>query len=607
MDYVIVCAPVGTGLKGAVAKFKNAFGGNNVAHQDVEALLCGSTEAEDALSHVGIFKPPNRQEWPEMKEITWYLPRDKVIDLWHGALRDALHELRRSNGGLKLLSCHLILYCGRRDEFYSPLDVNLFVEKKGRTIPKPSHLLLLIDDIYDMYLRLTDKDQVFDTQERIDRYLERIWDEVEDKEGSQNFPPNLHSSLIFEWKLCVLSNLLSWRHSEILMAESLARQLDAKFLLWGVKQPTKIAAAWLRKSDSTLVYLSHPISRPRQQKIEGGSWPPIVPQFNELQDRLFKHNLVCVMPTAIDEYRIAQKSEEGTVLKRRLPVLEERWPSPAENKDFLLYIVPKNSTDMDHQEVFTNKDPYSKSELADREVVSTQLRSLESQIMFQIASRDHFLVSSTNGLLVFRPFYLKNEFSHGVKAEIDHWNILTCRYSKDPNTRAEKREKEEDIDTNRRAAFIHFDDDISSFLQFAKSDEARKRGLDLDRLIDGNIVQRIGAEFSLADDIARDAYQTRKYGKSTSGLDSGRVPNATKIERALPEIFKKARITTLRVQLTGTPASSSKVGIWIVKDEKELERYYEEIANFLKTKTSAPSKWKERAIDLWNKAEDNQS
>jgi hypothetical protein len=114
-----------------------------------------------------------------------------------------------------------------------------------------------------------DKGQLFDTQDRIDRYLKRIWDEVEDKEGSQNFPPNLHSSLIFEWKISVLSNLLSWRHSEILMAESLARQLDANFLLWGVKQPTKIAASWLGKLDSTLVYLSHPISRPRRQKNRG--------------------------------------------------------------------------------------------------------------------------------------------------------------------------------------------------------------------------------------------------------------------------------------------------------------------------------------------------
>ena len=126
-------------------------------------------------------------------------------------------------------------------------------------------------------------------------------------------------------------------------------------------------------------------------------------------------------------------------------------------------------------------------------------------------------------------------------------------------------------------------------------------------MIDDNIVQRIGAEFSLADDIARDAYLTIEYEKSTSGLDSGRVHNLIKIKRALPEIKKEARITTLRVQLTGTRASSSKVGMWIVKDEKELGRYYEEIANFLKTKTLPPSIWEERAIDLWNKAEENPS
>ena len=363
MDYVIVCAPAGTGLGVAVAKFKNAFGVNNVAHRDVEAILCSSTKAEDALSHVEIFKPSNHQDWPKMKEITWHLPRDRVIELWSDALREAVHQLRNSNEdsneNVKLLSCHLTLYCGRRDEFYSPFNVNLFVEKEGEEIiSKPSHLLLLIDDIYDMYLRLTDKDQLFDTQERKDRYLEQIWDEVEDKKGPQNFPPNLHSYLILEWKLCVLTNLLSWRHSEILMAENLARQLDAKFLLWGVKQPTKIAAAWLRKPYSTL-YFSHPISRPRRQKIEEGSWPPIVSQFNELQDKLFERNLVGVMPTAIDEYRIARNREEGTFLKRRFPVLGERWPLPAKNIDSLLYSRPKNSADMHHKELLTNEDTAS--------------------------------------------------------------------------------------------------------------------------------------------------------------------------------------------------------------------------------------------------------
>ena len=604
MDYVIVCAPAGTGLGVAVDKFKNAFGVNNVAHQDVEALLCGSLGAKEVLSGLGYSEPSNRQDWPGMEEITWHLPRDKVISLWSDALRYALNELQNSNADLKLLSCHLTLYCGRRDEFYSPLNVNLFVEKIGKTIRKPSHLLLLIDDIYDMYLRLSDKNQLFDTQDRIDRYLERIWNEVEDKEGPQNFQHNLRSSLIFEWKLCVLSNLLSWRHSEILMAENLARQLDAKFLLWGVKQPTKIAAAWLRKSDSTLVYLSHPISRPRRQKIEGGSWPPIVSQFNELQDRLFEYNLVGVMPTAIDEYRIAQKSEEGTVLKRRLPVLEERWPLPATDIDSLLYSTRKNSADMHHKDLLTNKGPSSKSELADGEVVSTQLRALESQIMFQIASRDHLLVSSTNGLLVFRPFYRKGEFSGGVQAEIDHWDILTSRYSKDPNTRAEKREKEEDIDSNRRAAFIHFDDDFFSFLDFAKREDSN---VFLNQSVDTWIARIIGVKFGLEELIARKLYTAIKSGRSTSGLDSGIVHNVAEIKRALPEIKKEARITALLEQLTGTRASSSKIGIWIVKDEKELGRYYEEIANFLKRKTPQPSKWEERAIDLWDKAEENPS
>jgi hypothetical protein len=161
---------------------------------------------------------------------------------------------------------------------------------------------------------------------------------------------------------------------------------------------------------------------------------------------------------------------------------------------------------------------------------------------------------------------------------------------------------------SRRAAFIHFDDDFFSFLDFAKREDSNVL---LNQSIDSWIVWIIGDEFRLEEPIARDIYLSIKSGKSTSGLDKGIVPNPSKIKSALPEIKKEATIAALREHLTGTRASSSKIGIWIVKDEKELGNYYEEIANFLKApetlETPSPSKWKERAIDLWKKAEDNET
>lgn len=144
-----------------------------------------------------------------------------------------------------------------------------------------------------------------------------------------------------------------------------------------------------------------------------------------------------------------------------------------------------------------------------------------------------------------------------------------------------------------------------SFLEFAKREDSN---VFLNQLVDRWIVWIIGDKFRLEEPIAREVYISIKSEKSTSGLDKGIVPNLSEIKRALPEIKKEAKITALRELLTGTQASSSKIGIWIVKDEKELGRYYEEIANFLKPpETPPPSKWEERAIDLWNKAEDNQS
>ena len=224
--------------------------------------------------------------------------------------------------------------------------------------------------------------------------------------------------------------------------------------------------------------------------------------------------------------------------------------------------------------------------------------------MFQIASRDHLLVSYTTGLLVFRPFYSKGEFSGGVQAEIDHWDLLTSRYSKDPNTRAEKRKMEVASNSNRRAAFIHFDEDFFSFLKFAKREDSN---VFLNQLVDNRIVELIGDKFWYNSPLSHKIFTAMQYRRSTSGLDSGIVPKFGEIESALPEIKKEARISALQEQLTGTRASSSKIGIGIVKDEEELGRYYEEIANFLKTKTPQPSKWKKRAIDLWDKAEANPS
>ena len=575
VGYTIVCAPAATGLSEAVKRLKRECKGT-VAHEDVEKILCESREATEALSSLDIQKPEGRPKWPQMSDITWNLPRENVIKLWCEALRDAVHRLQTSNTDLKILSCHLILYGGRRDEFYSPLDVRSLLKTKGdEIIFGPSHVLLLIDDIYDSYLRLTKEGEIFDVNNRVEPYLEQIWDD-EGNSGPEAFRPELRSSLTLQWKLGILTNLLSWRHSEILMAEALANQAGAEFLLWGVKQPVQLAATWLSTMNPKSVYLSHPISRPRRKKRQQGAWPEVVFEFNQLQERLFQNGLTAIMPTAIDEFRIRRRKPKKASLGQRSAELEERWPVPTEDVELLLYSFPPDCADMNHLRLFTSPE----MPVPDPAVTDVQLRALENHISFQVSSRDHLLVSHTNYLLVFRPFYRATddapiEFSDGVKAEIDHWTIMARSNVK------------------RRAAFIHLLEDVKTFWLFIQSAAARQRGLFIDQLIEDEIVS------ILASRLGRDSVATRrilkavKAKKVSTTLDKGATPDANRVRGLLPEVTEQARIIAVGQLLTGTPISPQ-VGLWILNGSAELEACCAQIAVFFKDDDSpSPEEWKQ--------------
>jgi hypothetical protein len=121
--YIVVCAPSGSGLRGAIEKLRNILPDTDV--QDVEDILCESRQAEEDLSKAGVSRPLNAPKWPEMYDITWNLSRSQIVDLWKDAVSEALYRLKKSEKVIKILFCHLIYYGGRRDEFYSPINANL--------------------------------------------------------------------------------------------------------------------------------------------------------------------------------------------------------------------------------------------------------------------------------------------------------------------------------------------------------------------------------------------------------------------------------------------------------------------------------------------------
>ncbi len=567
-NYVIVCAPSGSGLREAIGKLQNDL--NDIDVQDVEDILCESRHAEKKLSRVGISRPSNVPKWPEMYDITWNLSRSDILDLWREAVSEAFHRFRKSQKAIKVLSCHLIYYGGRYDEFYSPIDASKF-EGDGF---KPSHILLLIDDVYDMYQRLTDEKALFNPKYRIPSLIGRIRED----EGIdvKMLPPEHLASLCLEWQIGVMTHLISWRHLEIVIAEKLATQLKTNFLVWSAKQLTVAAACWLQKERPVSVYLSHPISRPRRIFRKTKQWHEVVGQFNELQAEFLKNDLICIMPSAIDEYRIHRKRRSGTLALRE-PILEERWPLPAEMDSLMYSSIPGGSSDINHKRVIAyrkwdfesnwfvdlEQTPDSLCERAD-----AMLRSFERQIELQISSRDHLFVLWTNGILIYRPLFLDGVYSTGVKAEIEHWKLLAK------------------TDDEKRAAFIHFDEDVDAlngcYQRNTKMAEDRRK--EIHEKLTEIISQYEKISLRFADDVIKHI----ERGRPSEMLDQGPIDpkRFEAIRSKIPEYRRKAKNGWLSEKLTGhymvSEVPEEQIAVWVFKNMDDFKSGYSEIANFLK-------------------------
>jgi len=566
-NYVIVCAPAGSGLRGAIGKLRNVL--TDADFQDVEDILCKSRLAEEALSNGGVRRPSNVPKWPEMYDITWNLSRSQIVDLWGEAVSEALHRLKKSEKGIKVLSCHLIYYGGRRDEFYSPINASLL----ERDMFKPSHILLLIDDVYDMYLRLCDGNALFDPKVRIPSLQGRIRED----EGIdvKTLPPEQLASLCLEWQVGVMTHLLSWRHLEIVIAETLATQLKTNFMVWGTKQLTRATAIWLQKDKPVSMYLSHPISRPRRKFRETGSWHEVVGHFNELQEGFLKNELICIMPSAIDEYRIRRKRRSGTLALRE-PILEERWPLPAK-MDLIMYSM-RDARDVNHERVmafkkwhFENRKfvdlGHAPSSLCER--ADAVLGGFERQIEMQISSRDHLFVSWSNGILIFRPLFLEGTYSSGVRAEIVHWKLLA-------GTNHEK-----------RAAFIHFDEDVDTLLHYHQSDS--ERAGEMRSEIRDKVIEIISQDSSISPKNAEFVIDYIKKGKPSEMLDQAPIPpkHIEEIGSKFSEYSKIAEKSWLLEKLTGHDIGieeipEEQIAVWIFKNKDDFKSRNSVIANFLK-------------------------
>ena len=585
-SFHIVCAPAGTGLSAAVLKLKSALG-SNVIDVDIEKELCKSREVKDAFQDAGISRPIDHEgAWPTMYDITWHLSRSRIKELWNNTVADSLHKFAPPNNekaAIRLLSGNLVYYGGRRDEFYSVVTAAALLSNES---VKPCSVLLLVDDIYDMYLRLTGVKQLYAHGDRVRKHIGRMRNE-------EKIPPNarlsqrLESYFYSEWELGVMTHLLAWRHLEIVIANNLALQLGAKFMVFGVKHPTATVANLIKNSTAVSVYFSHPVSRPRRTWRDTNQWPELVGQFNHLVKGLVRQPLVCIMPTAIDEYRIARPKKKKSYLPARSLSLDERWPISPFTDQSLLYSKPNSAKDMTHERLLSPKrwDAGRKKLVQGRgnaargrsdPSTSILLRALERQIQFQISSRDHLLVASTDTLVVFRPFYEEGRFSGGVDAEIDHWGLLAKG------------------EHHRKAIFIHLEEDVK--VRACKEKDPAKINLEVKNTTKHIIGDRYGLEARKIDE-AMDELESG----GPAILDQGAIPPSQieNIRESFPHMQDEARKKVLRRIFTGVEdVLEAQVAILMVRGSVELKESYGIITNFLEAGTLPATNW-QRVSDIF--------
>ena len=369
-------------------------------------------------------------------------PRRELYKGWKDAYRKILDsEPKKRDAKVRLISLHLTWYNPQTREFFSPVDVrHLHNEDYPVT-----HIIVLIDDIYDMYSRLTKTANLYD-KKGMDvliggiaklsaapaRTMSYKGDRPEDLKSLQSGNSTSQDSSIDRRENeyhtqavgLALDELISWRRAEMIQAENVARSLDCDLTLLGTKHTRRSLISLVSPSDVPRIYLSHRITEPRRANIESliqtgspDAWAPIALEVNLLHRAFADRVQVLINPTAIDELRF-QNLSEG----RRSPRLAPRWPLP-DPVDELLW-KPAPNTDYHHFDILHKPQDGQSFEIA-----SHVARSLSNRIYSEISFRDHVIVENTPSLCVFRPFYCENlesgrskpQWSGGVGPELNHW------------------------------------------------------------------------------------------------------------------------------------------------------------------------------------------
>jgi len=568
---------VGCGLSRVAA----CLADDSVEVEDIESEITrlGGKAARQVRDRAPCGKTSGSNSPVTMLDVTHYLSREEVRNCWREAACSALDRLTQSKRKHRILCGHALYYSRQRHEYYSPIDLTVLGPNRGHQV-KYTRVVLLIDDVYDMFLRLSNQLDA-STIDRAPQVLDAhvcashvgwLWKKYQDsrREGSDRRDSDDATATTL-WKFHALCKLVEWRKQEIVLAEHLAAALQAEFVVFAVKQLRKTLKLLLTSEEEGIaVYLSHPITEARRHEQRNGQRPPFVDEVNRVQGELADHSIALVMPTGIDEYRFS----EGEGFLEYTPKLRPRWPTNENTEDLL--VVPGDGMHASEAQVddvfqpqlcFRDQGQFSKYEGQGREAVLSAvthyLRLFVEKVSEDVAFRDHTLIAACGKILLFRPLFGgRYTFSSGVQREVRHWGTLPCG-------------------TKKRLAVVHFEDDIREAF-FQNDRGANRLARDYNSALDHT------SKLNLSNDQWHRLKQNGEISDEAilGASDPKRMSDAQRDFKGLiVDVMRKVLLDFLcgheLMDRLSDPQAEKSICVWVVGDYAQFTDSLAEIASFL--------------------------